>query len=225
MLDPLFDAGFAREYGVVCGTDEAGRGPLAGPVVAAAVVLPEGATIPGLDDSKKLTEKKREALYDVILREAAAYGIAESSPEEIDRINILAASLLAMRRAVEQVRRTIEPDIVLVDGNRPTEFGIPCRTVVKGDGISQSIAAASVLAKVTRDRLMTELDLRYPAYGFAGHKGYPTKEHKLAVYEFGPSPVHRRSFLSFLERDRDQLEKALREKREKEAAERPEDMP
>ncbi len=225
MLDPLFDAGFAREYGVVCGTDEAGRGPLAGPVVAAAVVLPEGMTIPGLDDSKKLTEKKREALYDVILREAAAYGIAESSPEEIDRINILAASLLAMRRAVEQVRRTIEPDIVLVDGNRPTEFGIPCRTVVKGDGISQSIAAASVLAKVTRDRLMTELDLRYPAYGFAGHKGYPTKEHKLAVYEFGPSPVHRRSFLSFLERDRDRLEKALREKREKEAAERPEDMP
>jgi len=225
MLDLLFDAGFAREYGVVCGTDEAGRGPLAGPVVAAAVVLPEGLTIPGLDDSKKLTEKKREALYDVILREAAAYGIAESSPEEIDRINILAASLLAMRRAVEQVRRTIEPDIVLVDGNRPTEFGIPCRTVVKGDGISQSIAAASVLAKVTRDRLMTELDLRYPAYGFAGHKGYPTKEHKLAVYEFGPSPVHRRSFLSFLERDRDQLEKALREKREKEAAERPEDMP
>ena len=225
MLDPLFDAGFAREYGVVCGTDEAGRGPLAGPVVAAAVVLPEGMTIPGLDDSKKLTEKKREALYDVILREAAAYGIAESSPEEIDRINILAASLLAMRRAVEQVRRTIEPDIVLVDGNRPTEFGIPCRTVVKGDGISQSIAAASVLAKVTRDRLMTELDLRYPAYGFAGHKGYPTKEHKLAVYEFDPSPVHRRSFLSFLERDRDRLEKALREKREKEAAERPEDMP
>lgn len=225
MLDPLFDAGFAREYGVVCGTDEAGRGPLAGPVVAAAVVLPEGVTIPGLDDSKKLTEKKREALYDVILREAAAYGIAESSPEEIDRINILAASLLAMRRAVEQVRRTIEPDIVLVDGNHPTEFGIPCRTVVKGDGISQSIAAASVLAKVTRDRLMTELDLRYPAYGFAGHKGYPTKEHKLAVYEFGPSPVHRRSFLSFLERDRDQLEKALREKREKESAERPEDMP
>ena len=225
MLDPLFDAGFAREYGVVCGTDEAGRGPLAGPVVAAAVVLPEGLTIPGLDDSKKLTEKKREALYDVILREAAAYGIAESSPEEIDRINILAASLLAMRRAVEQVRRTIEPGIVLVDGNRPTEFGIPCRTVVKGDGISQSIAAASVLAKVTRDRLMTELDLRYPAYGFARHKGYPTKEHKLAVYEFGPSPVHRRSFLSFLERDRDQLENALREKREEEAAERPEDMP
>ncbi|MBQ3638109.1 MAG: ribonuclease HII [Clostridia bacterium] len=225
MLDPLFDAGFAREYGVVCGTDEAGRGPLAGPVVAAAVVLPEGLTIPGLDDSKKLTEKKREALYDVILREAAAYGIAESSPEEIDRINILAASLLAMRRAVEQVRRTIEPGIVLVDGNRPTEFGIPCRTVVKGDGISQSIAAASVLAKVTRDRLMTELDLRYPAYGFAEHKGYPTKEHKLAVYEFGPSPVHRRSFLSFLERDRDQLENALREKREEEAAERPEDMP
>ncbi len=225
MLDPLFDAGFAREYDVVCGTDAAGRGPLAGPVVAAAVVLPEGLTIPGLDDSKKLTEKKREALYDVILREAAAYGIAESSPEEIDRINILAASLLAMRRAVEQVRRTIEPDIVLVDGNRPTEFGIPCRTVVKGDGISQSIAAASVLAKVTRDRLMTELDLRYPAYGFAGHKGYPTKEHKLAVYEFGPSPVHRRSFLSFLERDRDRLEKALREKREREAAERPEDMP
>ena len=225
MLDPLFDAGFAREYGVVCGTDEAGRGPLAGPVVAAAVVLPEGLTIPGLDDSKKLTEKKREALYDVILREAAAYGIAESSPEEIDRINILAASLLAMRRAVEQVRRTIEPGIVLVDGNRPTDFGVPSETVVHGDAISQSVAAASVLAKVTRDRLLDELDGVYPAYGFAKHKGYPTKEHKLAVYEFGPSPVHRRSFLSFLERDRDQLEKALREKREEEAAERPEDMP
>ena len=197
----------------VCGIDEAGRGPLAGPVVAAAVVLPEGIVIPGLDDSKKLTEKKREELFGMITREALAYGIAEASAEEIDRMNILAASLCAMRRAVEEVKRTVTPGIVLVDGNRTTDFGVPCRYVVKGDSISQSVAAASVLAKVTRDRQMEELDRTYPAYGFAKHKGYPTKEHKLAVYEFGPSPVHRKSFLSFLKRDADALEEALERKR------------
>ena len=213
MLDYTFDAKFAAEYGIVCGTDEAGRGPLAGPVVAAAVVLPEGLAIPGLDDSKKLTEKRREALYGAICEQALAYGIAQSSAREIDEINILAASLLAMRRAVETVKKTVFPGVVLVDGNRPTDFGVPCRTVVHGDAISQSIAAASVLAKVTRDRLLAELDRQYPVYGFAKHKGYPTKEHKLAVYEYGPCPEHRTSFLSFLARDRDALEAALEEKR------------
>ena len=216
MLDYGYDREASLAFGVICGTDEAGRGPLAGSVVAAAVVLPPELIIPGLDDSKKLTEKKREALYDVIRREALAYGVAESTAEQIDRTNILAASLDAMRRAVEQVKETVLPALVLVDGNRPTDFGVPCRCVVKGDGISQSIAAASVLAKVTRDRQMTELDRLYPAYGFAKHKGYPTKEHKLAVYEFGPSPVHRRSFLSFLERDAEQLARALAEKRPRE---------
>lgn len=213
MLDYTFDAKFAAEYGIVCGTDEAGRGPLAGPVVAAAVVLPEGLAIPGLDDSKKLTEKRREALYGAICEQALAYGIAQSSAREIDGMNILAASLLAMRRAVETVKKTVFPGVVLVDGNRPTDFGVPCRTVVHGDAISQSIAAASVLAKVTRDRLLAELDRQYPVYGFAKHKGYPTKEHKLAVYEYGPCPEHRTSFLSFLARDRDALEAALEEKR------------
>lgn len=213
MLDYTFDAKFAAEYGIVCGTDEAGRGPLAGPVVAAAVILPEGLAIPGLDDSKKLTEKRREALYGAICEQALAYGIAQSSAREIDGMNILAASLLAMRRAVEAVKKTVFPGVVLVDGNRPTDFGVPCRTVVHGDAISQSIAAASVLAKVTRDRLLAELDRQYPVYGFAKHKGYPTKEHKLAVYEYGPCPEHRTSFLSFLARDRDALEAALEEKR------------
>ena len=214
MLDYGYDREAQAAFGVVCGTDEAGRGPLAGSVVAAAVVLPPDLVIPGLDDSKKLTEKKREALYDVILEEALAYGIAESGPEQIDRTNILAASLDAMRRAVEQVKETVTPALVLVDGNRPTDFGVPCRCVVKGDGISQSIAAASVLAKVTRDRQMEALDRLYPEYGFARHKGYPTKEHKLAVFEFGPSPIHRKSFLSFLDREADKLALALAEKRE-----------
>ena len=213
MLDYGYDREARAVYSVICGTDEAGRGPLAGSVVAAAVVLPQELVIPGLDDSKKLTEKKRERLYDVILSEALAYGIAESGPEQIDRTNILAASLDAMRRAVEQVKKVLTPRLVLVDGNRPTDFGVPCRCVVKGDGISPSIAAASVLAKVTRDRQMTVLDSLYPEYGFAKHKGYPTKEHKLAVYEFGPSPIHRKSFLSFLDRDADKLARALAEKR------------
>ncbi len=212
----MLDYGFDRQYsasGCVCGTDEAGRGPLAGPVVAAAVILPDGCVIEGLDDSKKLSEKKREKLFDIIREKALAYGIAEASNEEIDRINILNASLASMRRAVAQVSETVKPGIVLVDGNRNTDFGIPSVTVVKGDSKSQSIAAASVLAKVYRDRLMAELDRQYPEYDFKKHKGYPTHEHMLAVYEFGPSPVHRKSFLSFLEKDQDKLEKMLREKK------------
>ena len=156
----MLDYGFDRQYsasGCVCGTDEAGRGPLAGPVVAAAVILPDGCVIEGLDDSKKLSEKKREKLFDIIREKALAYGIAEASNEEIDRINILNASLASMRRAVAQVSETVKPGIVLVDGNRNTDFGIPSVTVVKGDSKSQSIAAASVLAKVYRDRLMGKL--------------------------------------------------------------------
>ena len=203
-----FDQTYAEQYGIVCGTDEAGRGPLAGPVVAAAVILPEGLIIDGLNDSKKLTEKKRDALYDIILDHALAYGIALSTHEQIDQMNILAASLDAMRRAVENVRETVTPGVILVDGNRNTEFGLPSVPVVKGDALSQSIAAASILAKVTRDRMCADYETDYPGYGFAKHKGYPTPEHKLAVYMNGPCPIHRKSFLRFLERDRDKLEAA-----------------
>lgn len=217
MLDYNFDREYYNSYGHVCGTDEAGRGPLAGPVVAAAVILPDGCVIEGLDDSKKLTEKKRERLFDIIKDQALAYAIVEVSPEEIDEINILAASLTAMRRAVAIVKETLPPAVVLIDGNQQTDFGVPSFTVVKGDSISQSIAAASVLAKVHRDRLMLRLAEEYPVYGIAKHKGYPTPEHKLAVYEHGASPIHRKSFLSFLERDKDKLEAALIKKRAKEA--------
>ena len=218
MLDYNFDSDYAARYGVVCGTDEAGRGPLCGPVVAAAVVLPVGCVIDGLDDSKKLTDKKREKLYDQIIEKALAYGIAESSPEEIDEINILAASLLAMRRAVDIVREKIRPDVVLIDGNRQTDFGVPSFTVVHGDAISQSIAAASILAKVTRDRQMEEIAKKYPGYNLEVHKGYPTPAHKLIVYELGPTEIYRRTFLGFLERDREKLEEQLRKKKEAEKA-------
>lgn len=204
MLDYSFDRAYIEKgYHLVCGVDEAGRGPLCGPVVAAACILPADCVIEGLDDSKKLTEKKRERLYDEIISKALAYGIAEASPAEIDEINILNASLLAMRRAVALLGDV--PDILLVDGNQTRGFEIKAEAVVHGDAVSQSIAAASVLAKVTRDRMCAELDLEYPGYGIAGHKGYPTKAHKLAVYRLGPSPCHRRSFLSFLERDREKL--------------------
>ena len=196
---------------LVCGIDEAGRGPLAGPVYAAAVILPEGVELPGLDDSKKLSEKRREALYDEICDKALAWSVALATPAEIDEINILEASLLAMRRAVESL--SVKPDMVLVDGNINRGFSIPAAAIVGGDATAQSIAAASILAKVTRDRMCRELDEKYPQYGFAAHKGYPTKAHKLAVYEYGPCPEHRRSFLSFLTRDADKLEAALREKR------------
>ncbi len=213
MLDSTLDEKYFAEYGIVCGTDEAGRGPLAGPVAAAAVVLPEGCVIDGLDDSKKLSEKKREKLYSEICEKAVAYGIALSSHEEIDEYNILRASLLAMKRAVDIVCETVQPSVILVDGNRNTDFGIPSVPIVHGDAQSQSIAAASVLAKVTRDRIMTELDAKYPEYNFKKHKGYPTREHMLAVYEFGPCEIHRKTFLGFLEKDKEKLENELRAKK------------
>ncbi len=216
MLDYSFDDQFKVD-GVkyVCGTDEAGRGPLAGPVVAAACILPDGIVIPGLDDSKKLTEKKREKLFDEICEKALSFSIALSTSEEIDEINILEASLQAMRRSIAGL--SIQPDFVLVDGNINRGFLQPAKAIVSGDATSQSIAAASILAKVTRDRLCMELDAQYPQYGFKKHKGYPTKAHKLAVYVNGPCPEHRRSFLSFLERDREKLEGWLSEMREAEA--------
>ena len=185
-------------YTAVCGCDEAGRGPLCGPVVAAAVILSPDVIIEGLNDSKKLTEKKREALFDIIKEKAVAYAIAEASPAEIDEINILNASMLAMRRAVEAL--PVKADFALIDGNCSRGFTIPTETVVKGDAISASIAAASILAKVTRDRGCIELDREYPMYGIAKHKGYPTKDHMAAVIEHGPSPIHRRSFLKFLDK-------------------------
>ena len=185
-------------YTAVCGCDEAGRGPLCGPVVAAAVILSPDVIIEGLNDSKKLTEKKREALFDVIKEKAIAYAIAEASPEEIDEINILNASMLAMRRAVEAL--PVKADFALIDGNCSRGFTIPTETIVKGDAISASIAAASILAKVTRDRGCIELDKLYPMYGIAKHKGYPTKDHMAAVIEHGPSPIHRKSFLKFLDK-------------------------
>lgn len=189
---------YAEGYTAVCGCDEAGRGPLCGPVVAAAVILPLGLEIEGLNDSKKLTEKKREALFDIIKEKALAYAIAEASPEEIDDINILNASMLAMCRAVEALPSPA--DFALIDGNCSRGFKIPTETVVKGDSKSYSIAAASILAKVTRDRQCVELDKAYPEYGIAKHKGYPTKDHMDAVREHGPSPIHRRSFLKFLDK-------------------------
>lgn len=184
----------AEGFTTVCGVDEAGRGPLAGPVCAAAVILPQDLEIEGLNDSKKLTEKRREALYDGIVREAVAYGIAFADEKEIDEINILQATFLAMRRAVEQL--SVRPSIVLVDGNRKPDLGdLPVKTIVKGDSLSANIAAASILAKVTRDRFMLEQDAIYPQYGFAVHKGYGTKAHYAALTQYGACPIHRRSFL------------------------------
>ena len=188
---------YAEGYTAVCGCDEAGRGPLCGPVVAAAVILPRDCEIEGLNDSKKLTEKKREALFDVIKEKAIAYAIAEATPAEIDEINILNASMLAMRRAVEALPHPA--DFALIDGNCSRGFTIPTETVVKGDAKSASIAAASILAKVTRDRGCIELDREYPQYGIAKHKGYPTKDHMDAVREHGVAPIYRRSFLKFLD--------------------------
>ena len=187
-------------FAVVCGVDEAGRGPLAGNVVAAAVIMPEGLVIEGLDDSKKLTEKKREKLFDIIT-EKTVYSIAWATPAEIDELNILNATMLAMRRAVEGL--SVKADFALIDGNCSRGFELPTRTVVKGDAKSYSIAAASVLAKVTRDRQCIEMHEKYPEYNFAGHKGYPTKEHMARVMELGPCPEHRRSFLSFMNKKND----------------------
>lgn len=177
----------------ICGVDEAGRGPLAGPVCAAAVILPRGLMIPGLTDSKKLTDKKRRELFPIICREAIAYGIAFASEEEIDQINILQATFLAMRRAIDALES--KADYAIIDGNRVTDFGIPCKSIVKGDSLSMSIAAASVLAKVTRDDWMLEMAKTYPQYGFEIHKGYGTKAHYAALDAFGECPIHRKTFL------------------------------
>ncbi len=182
-----------RGFHAICGIDEAGRGPLAGPVCAAAVILPEGVEIPGLNDSKKLTDKKRRELFPIIEEQALAYGIGWASQEEIDDINILQATFLAMSRAVEQLN--IRPDLALVDGNRAPTLDLPVETVVKGDSLSASIAAASVLAKVSRDDVMLRMAEEYPGYGFEVHKGYGTKAHYEALRTFGPSPIHRRTFL------------------------------
>ena len=177
----------------VCGVDEAGRGPLAGPVCAAAVILPRGLEIPGLNDSKKLTEKKRDALYDVITEQALAYGIAFATVEEIEQLNILNATFLAMNRAVAALE--IRPALALIDGNRNSGIELPSRCIIGGDGKCASIAAASILAKVTRDRYMYEMAEKYPQYGFNQHKGYGTKAHYAAIREYGPSEIHRLSFL------------------------------
>ena len=186
----------SRGYLRVCGIDEAGRGPLAGPVCAAAVILPDGLEIEGLNDSKKLTEKKREALFDVITARAEAYGIGWASEQEIDQVNILQATFLAMTRAVEAL--SLPADFALVDGNRMPPLSIPGEIIVKGDGKAACIAAASVLAKVSRDRALRELDQRHPEYGFAQHKGYGTKAHYAAIKQYGLLPEHRRSFLKNL---------------------------
>ena len=186
----------AQGYLNICGVDEAGRGPLAGPVCAAAVILPPDIDIPGLNDSKKLTDKKRRELFPVICENAIAYGIAFADHTEIDKINILQATYLAMERAINNLK--VKPDFALIDGNRAKDFGLPLETVVGGDGRSASIAAASVLAKVTRDDYMIKMAEAYPEYSFEIHKGYGTKVHYAALAEHGPCPIHRMTFLKKL---------------------------
>ena len=187
------DACREEGYTVICGVDEAGRGPLAGPVCAAAVILPDHLDLPGLNDSKKLSDKKRRELFPLIKEQAIAYGIGLASEKEIDEINILQATYLAMERAIAQLEG--KADLALIDGNRAKDFGLPVKTVVKGDSLSASIAAASILAKVTRDDLMEQAALEHPGYGFEIHKGYGTKAHYAALTEKGPSPIHRMTFL------------------------------
>lgn len=185
-------------YKYVCGIDEAGRGPLCGPVVAAACILPPDIDIPKLNDSKKLSPKTRLMLFDLIREKALAYSIGYGDVEEIDRYNILEATLLAMRRAVDGLN--IRPDYLLVDGNVFRDFDLPGESVIKGDSVSSSIAAASILAKVTRDILCDELDALYPQYGIKSHKGYGTKAHMDALRKYGPSPIHRKQFIRFLDK-------------------------
>lgn len=194
-MDWHFYENEARRHGfnIICGVDEAGRGPLAGPVFAAAAILTDGCEIEGINDSKKLSEKKRDALFDIIRENAVAYCVASATEAEIDEINILQATFLAMKRAVEGLN--IQPDIVLVDGNQTPPISLPVRTIIQGDGVSASIAAASILAKVSRDRFMAEIDKRYPQYLFSKHKGYGTKLHYEMLAKYGASPVHRKSFL------------------------------
>ncbi len=200
MLNYELEATLHEEgYAAVCGVDEAGRGPLCGPVVAAACILPDGLVLEGLNDSKKLTPKKRERLFDLICENAIAYCIAEASVEEIDALNILEADLLAMRRAIDGL--AVKAEFALIDGNVARDFQIPARAVVHGDAISPNIAAASILAKVTRDRQCEELDRMYPQYGIAKHKGYGTKAHMDALRKYGPTPIHRKKFIRFLEED------------------------
>ena len=187
------DENYAEGFRVICGVDEAGRGPLAGPVCAAAVILPPHTRIPGLNDSKKLSDKKRRELFPVICDQAVAYGIGMATEQEIDEINILQATFLAMQRAMDGLQ--VRPDLALIDGNRQKDFGLPVKTVVKGDSLSANIAAASVLAKVARDDLMIRQATEFPEYGFEIHKGYGTKAHYAALEQYGPSPIHRMTFL------------------------------
>lgn len=187
------DGYFAEGIKLICGVDEAGRGPLAGPVCAAAVILPRDTVIAGLDDSKKLSDKRRRELVPIIRERALAYAVAFASHEEIDQINILQATFLAMQRALDAL--SMKPELALIDGNREKDFGIPVKTVVHGDSLSANIAAASVLAKVARDDVMLAMDEEYPQYGFAIHKGYGTRAHYAALDQFGPCAIHRRSFL------------------------------
>ena len=197
MLTYELEEALAREgYPLVCGVDEAGRGPLCGPVAAAACILPTGLVLEGLNDSKKRAEKKRELLYDQIIENAIAYAVVLGSVEEINETDILSTTLHAMRRAIEAL--SPKADFALIDGNVDRDFQIPARAVIKGDSLSMSIAAASILAKVTRDRLCIEMDKAYPQYGIAKHKGYGTKEHMNALREHGPSPIHRIKFIRFL---------------------------
>ena len=188
-----------KGYKLICGVDEAGRGPLCGPVFAAACILPDGLVLEGLNDSKKLTPKKRDKLFDLICENAIAYCIASASVEEIDELNILEADLLAMRRAIDGL--SVKADFALIDGNIARGFQIPARAVIGGDAKSPSIAAASILAKVARDRDCIELDAQYPQYGIAKHKGYGTKQHMEALRTYGPSPIHRKQFIRFLDKD------------------------
>ena len=201
MLEYIYESkAHAEGYATVCGIDEAGRGPLCGPVVAAACILPPGLVIEKLNDSKKLSPKRRDELFDIIKENALSFSVASASVEEIDGLNILEATLLAMRRAVAGL--TLKPDYLLVDGNVFRGFGIPGESVISGDALSPSIAAASILAKVTRDRICSELDEKFPGYGIAKNKGYGTKDHIEALFRLGPSPCHRKKFIRFLNEDR-----------------------
>ena len=200
MLDYTLENQLQEEgFSLVCGVDEAGRGPLCGPVFAAACILPDGLVLEGLNDSKKLTPKKRDMLFDLICENAIAYSIASASVEEIDELNILEADLLAMRRAIDGL--SVKADFALIDGNIARDFQIPARAIIGGDAKSPSIAAASILAKVARDRDCIKLDEAYPQYGIAKHKGYGTKQHMDALRTYGPSPIHRKQFIRFLDKD------------------------
>ena len=201
MLEFTLEKEYTKKgYLHICGVDEAGRGPLCGPVVAAACILPIGCDIEGLNDSKKLSEKKREALFDIITEKALAFSIAQSTVEEINELNILEATLLAMRRAIAGL--DVPADFALIDGNVCRDFTLDARAIIRGDAISPSIAAASILAKVTRDRMCLDLDREYPVYGIAKNKGYGSKAHMDALREHGPAPIHRTKFIRFLEENK-----------------------